>query len=135
MERIAVQRRIEVPRMAARKRFGRYKRGEGKSNREAHIEKSPTLKKLEQIWISKRDGIKELQAKPHGGTVDPIMHWDELVTDAYYNELFEAIREAGLAISAADVYSFGIILKAFEREPGFADRCGLFLSAMGRCRK
>jgi hypothetical protein len=108
MERTAVQRRIEVPPMAARRRFGRYKDEEGKSVRQLEVEKDQRLEGVFRAW---RKFTRALElAKPK----------------EYYDKYnLAALLVEDLFCDARTVEAFSLALSSFD-----GDIAGYFLSAL-----
>jgi hypothetical protein len=115
MERVAVQRRIEVPHMAASKRFGRYKDEKEKTVRKASVKEDESLDKLTRIWKRFKRYIYEGPAR---------------------RRLLRALKE--VEYTPDDVTKFSVILSDFQtdeipkwfRQTEFGKKVGLMLSAL-----
>jgi hypothetical protein len=109
MERMVAQRRIEVPHMAARKRFGGYKKETEKATRSEQINSDQTLGLLRDAW-------RRAWSKGNG-TQD----WDLGIC-------LEAIE--GIRFEKWDIQRFVIALTDHQDERYFSSRAGHFLNAL-----
>jgi formylmethanofuran dehydrogenase subunit C len=117
MERIAVQKRVEIPSMSAKRRFGRYKGEQGKGIREAEVTESKGLKRVVRAWEATVKVWKRNFGNGARGDFNEY-HW-----------LSE--KEAAKAdYSAEDVNRFSLVLASFQHVRNYHVIAGFFLTAL-----
>jgi hypothetical protein len=111
MERMTVRRRIEIPHMAARKRFGRYKDEAEKATREADVLKDEALERMKQVLCS----------FPHDAN-----HYG---LRTFLPVVIRKIQEEIPEYTAKDVERFSIALAGLTDKENFSRTTGYILSA------
>jgi hypothetical protein len=106
----------EKPRLAASKRFSKYKREPGKIVREANVPDDETLKRLVRLWLDISESPERWIRQYHAMT--------------FMDNAAEALR--ALQYSTEDVERFCIVLPQLVEEGSleFGDKAGLFLSML-----
>jgi glutamate synthase domain-containing protein 3 len=124
MGKTAVQRRIEVPPMAARKRFGRYKDEKGKSVREVDVKDDEGVRDILKALERSRMGVPEVIAVNFGSPV-------EVGMDIKHSN-FRKAQEALISVecSKKEVERFYVLLNDWQGEGNISQNAGLFLSAL-----
>jgi formylmethanofuran dehydrogenase subunit C len=117
MERLAAQKRVEVPHMAARKRFGRYKGEESKSIRETDVTESKGLKRVVRAW---EETVKAWERSYGNGARGDF-------SDYYWLSIGETNN---VDCSVDEINRFSLVLASFQHIGNYHVIAGFFLSAL-----
>jgi hypothetical protein len=119
METRAVRRRIEIPDMAAGRRFGAYKRQKERCIRENTVNESEGLKRL--VELCRTIEIRTRRGRNH----------QEYDRRRFYRTYDQILRSASqIEYSAEDVFAFSLMLNRFDDKEGPKLELSAFLSAI-----
>jgi hypothetical protein len=123
---MAIQRRIEVPNIAASRRFGKYKDEKGKSVREADVREDEVVKSIFRAWEVSGMSSPTLRRGCRRGDNPENVSFD--IEMKNFLKAQDALK--GVDYSKKDVERFCIMLDELQSEVAFFMRVGLFLSAL-----
>lgn len=105
---------LAVSRVAAGKKFGRYKPEKEKATRKADVKEDEVLRQMKKAWTAYEETIKDGSYR---------YDWD-------IDEAMSIIQSTVLQYSSKDVEKFSIALAEFQDEEKFYEKAGMFLSVL-----